>query len=69
MVFAGALSLGDEPRQAYGKPGARNLVAIAFRPGPDRLRIEVSEPELDSAFDVMELERIKKSAKSNRMRC
>jgi hypothetical protein len=24
MIFAGAQSLGDEPRQAYGRPGARN---------------------------------------------
>ncbi len=58
MIFAGALSFGDEPRQAYGRPGARNQVALAVRPGPDRLRLEFPEPEFESAFDVMELERV-----------
>ena len=58
MIFAGALSFGDEPRQAYGRPGARNQVAFAVRPGPDRLRLEFPEPEFESAFDVMELERV-----------
>lgn len=58
MILAGALSLADEPRQAYGKPGARNQVAYAFRPAPDRLRLEFPEPEFDSLFDVMELERV-----------
>lgn len=57
MIFAGALSFGDEPRQAYGRPGARNQVALAVRPGPDRLRLEFPEPEFESAFDIMELER------------
>jgi hypothetical protein len=58
MIFAGALSLADEPRKAYGKPGARNQVAFAVRPGPARLRLEFPEPEFESAFDVMELERV-----------
>lgn len=57
MIFAGALSLGDEPRRAYGQPDARSLVALAVRPGRDRLRLEFPEPPFDSAFDVMELER------------
>ena len=63
MIFAGALSLADEPRQAYGRPGARNQVALAVRPGPDRLRLEFPEPEFESAFDVMELERLPKARK------
>ncbi|MFM8376323.1 MAG: DUF4893 domain-containing protein [Phenylobacterium sp.] len=63
MIFAGALSLGDEPRQAYGRPGARNQVAVAVRPGPDRLRLEFPEPEFESAFDVMELERVPRARK------
>jgi hypothetical protein len=58
----GALVLGDQPRQGCSKPGTRNLVAIALRPGAGRLRIEIPEPEPNSAFDVMELERIKKPA-------
>jgi hypothetical protein len=35
--------IGNQPRQAYGKPGARNLVAIALRPSADRLRREFPE--------------------------
>jgi hypothetical protein len=58
MILAGALSFAEEPRQAYGKPGARNQVAYAVRPGPDRLRLEFPEPEYESLFDVMELERV-----------
>lgn len=58
MILAGALSLADEPRTAYGKPGARNQAAYAFRPAPDRLRLEFPEPEFDSRFDIMELERV-----------
>jgi hypothetical protein len=58
MTFAGAISFGDEPRQAYGRPGARNQVALAVRPGPARLRLEFPEPEFESAFDIMELERV-----------
>ena len=58
MILADALSLGDEPRQAYGRPGARNQAAYAVRPGPDRLRLEFPEPEFDSLFDIMELERV-----------
>ena len=57
MIFAGALAQGTEPRRAYGQPGARSLVALAVRPGRDRLRLEFPEPPFDSAFDVMELER------------
>ena len=63
MVFAGALSMADEPRQAYGRPGARNQVAVAVRPGPDRLRLEFPEPEVESVFDVMELERVRPAGK------
>lgn len=63
MIFAGALSFGDEPRAAYGRPGARNQVGVAVRPGPDRLRLEFPEPEFESAFDVMDLERVKPARK------
>lgn len=63
MIFAGALSLGDEARAAYGQAGARNQAGIAVRPGPDRLRLEFPEPEFDSAFDVMDLERVKPARK------
>ena len=63
MIFAGAQSLGDEPRQAYGRPGARNQVAMAVRPGQDRLRLEFPEPQVESTFDVMELERARPAGK------
>lgn len=63
MIFAGAQSLGDEPRQAYSRPGARNQVGIAVRPGRDRLRLEFPEPQVESAFDVMELERVRPAGK------
>jgi hypothetical protein len=63
MIFAGAQSLGDEPRQAYGRPGARNQVGVAVRPGRDRLRLEFPEPQVESDFDVMELERVRPAGK------
>ena len=63
MIFAGALSFGDEPRSAYGRPGARNQAGVAVRPGRDRLRLEFPEPEFESAFDVMDLERVKTARK------
>jgi hypothetical protein len=63
MTFVGALSLGDEPRAAYGQPGARNQAGIAVRPGPDRLRLEFPEPEFESAFDILDMERVKPARK------
>lgn len=63
LIFAGALSFSGEPRRAYGQPGARNQVAFAVRPGRDRLRLEFPEPEFDSAFDLMELERVRPARK------
>lgn len=59
MTFVGALSFGDEPRAAYGQPGARNQAGVAVRPGRDRLRLEFPEPEFESAFDILDLERVK----------
>lgn len=63
MTFVGALSFGDEPRAAYGQPGARNQAGIAVRPGPDRLRLEFPEPEFESAFDILDMERVKPARK------
>jgi hypothetical protein len=63
MTFVGALSFGDEPRAAYGQPGARNQAGIAIRPGPDRLRLEFPEPEFESAFDILDMERVKPARK------
>lgn len=63
MTFVGALSFGDEPWAAYGQPGARNQAGIAIRPGPDRLRLEFPEPEFESAFDILDMERVKPARK------
>jgi hypothetical protein len=33
------------------------------RPGRDRLRLEFPEPQVESVFDVMELERVRPAGK------
>jgi hypothetical protein len=36
---------------------------MAVRPGQDRLRLEFPEPQVESTFDVMELERVRPAGK------
>ena len=59
MYYLGVLSVLNDPKAAYGSVADRNQVAIAVRPGADRLRLEFPSPVYDSVFDIIELERKK----------
>ena len=59
MYYLGVLSVDGDPKIAYGVSPERNQVARAVRPGPNRLRLEFPSPQVESRFDILELERRK----------
>lgn len=57
MYYLGVFSVDGDPKINYGVSPERNQVARAVRPGPDRLRLEFPAPNVESRFDILELER------------
>jgi hypothetical protein len=57
MYYLGVLSVDGDPKARYGEAPARNQVARAVRPGKNRLRLEFPQPNVESRFDILELER------------
>ncbi len=56
QVFLGTLALGDERRaMQYGEDSARDVAGFVERIGPDRWRLVMPKPHLESQLDVMEL--------------
>ena len=56
QVFLGTLLLGDERRaMQYGEDETRNVVGYVERIGPNRWRLVMPQPHLESQLDVMEL--------------
>jgi len=59
MYYLGVFSVDGDAKAKYGDAPTRNQVARAVRPGPNRLRLEFPLPNVESRFDIMELERKK----------
>jgi Domain of unknown function (DUF4893) len=57
MVYLGVLSVVGDAPVSYGSVAQRNQVAVAVRPGPNRLRLEFPSPVYNSLLDILELER------------
>ena len=57
LVYLGALHFASEAPLPYGRDAGRDQVAVAVRPGPDRLRLEFPSPTFDSMFDILEMRR------------
>lgn len=60
LTYVGALYYGHEGKpKPYGGDAERDQVGYLVRVGPDRLRLELPSPRLESQFDIVELERIR----------
>jgi len=57
LGFVGAVAWADEGRRLYGEDPQRDLVGYLVQVGPDRLRLELPEPRVESNFDILELTR------------
>lgn len=57
MVYLGALGTPSAPAPRYGEQPSRDQVALAVRPGPDRLRLEFPRASAMVPFEVIELRR------------
>lgn len=57
MVYLGALGTPSAPAPRYGEQPSRDQVALAVRPGPDRLRLEFPRVSATVPFEVIELRR------------
>jgi len=57
LGYAGAGWIGGDERAYYGRDGADNQVGYLVRVGPDRMRLELPLPHLESDFDILELRR------------
>jgi hypothetical protein len=56
QVFLGTLVLGDETRALqYGQDDSRDVVGYVERIGPNRWRLVLPSPHVESQLDVMEL--------------
>jgi hypothetical protein len=56
QVFLGTLVLGDERRALqYGQDEARDIAGYVERIGPQRWRLVMPKPHIESRLDVMEL--------------
>ena len=56
LIFYGAGHYSDEQPRAYGDDPERNMVGRFVKVGEDRYRLELPLPELESTFDILELE-------------
>jgi hypothetical protein len=57
MVYLGARGTPSAPAPRYGAQPSRDQVALAVRPGPDRLRLEFPRVSATVPFEVIELRR------------
>lgn len=57
MVYLGARGSPSAPAPRYGEQPSRDQVALAVRPGPDRLRLEFPRVSEAVPFEVIELRR------------
>jgi len=55
LVFYGASHYADEEPRDYGDP-ERNVVGRFLKVGEDRYRLEMPQPQVESNFDILELE-------------
>ena len=55
LVFYGASHYADEEPRDYGDP-ERNVVGRFLKVGEDRYRLEIPQPQVESNFDILELE-------------
>lgn len=58
LVYLGALHFAAEAPLPYGRDAQRDQVAVAVRPGRDRVRLEFPLPSFDSMFDILEMRRV-----------
>ena len=58
LVYLGALHFASEAPLPYGRDAQRDQVALAVRPGRDRVRLEFPSPSFDSMFDILEMRRV-----------
>lgn len=56
LVFYGARHYSDEAPKGYGADPARDAVGRFVKVGEDRFRLELPLPQLESKFDIIELE-------------
>lgn len=59
MYYLGVFSVDGDAKVKYGEAPARNQIARAVRPGLNRLRLEFPLPNVESRFDILDLERKK----------
>jgi hypothetical protein len=59
FLFRGVAYIYDQKPKPYGEGPETDLVGLAHRLGPDRLRLEFPAPYYESSYDVMELVRRK----------
>ena len=58
LGFAGAVAWGDdEGRHRYGEDPERDQVGYLVQVAPDRMRLELPLPRVESHFDILELTR------------